>query len=355
MEHVVAEIQKSREKHRDHPEVYQRITVPRIEDLPGGLVQFRLRKIGGNMLLLLQLPGVGIPIAGATTQSAWLLPPHGDPYTERSPAPLEPLPAISTVQAAGNAGNSIRDRLRYLAEHSSFTVLADYYRSRPLAIPSGDAPSGMKSAVEALDALCHEPGYLWWKREDTLFFRKRDWYMQRMMEVPDRLYRTLAKRVKANGGRINVAELLLLRTLTQAQIAGMSSLVNPLADESLLDGLPELLALIASLPPHRAEAISRPEGSALTMADLTPSTQKMALAFARVQTLLNGPQNITDFSVRIYFRPRYSPRPGVPDGTQVELKWTLGGRSGVYYLFLPHSLPDDRHAAILVEAEPMRE
>lgn len=351
MDHVIAEIQKNREKHRNNPEVYNRITVPRREDLPGGLVQFRLRKMGGNTLLLLQLPGAGIPIAGAATQSAWLLPPHGDPYVGKPPAPSEPLPAVSEVKAALSVGASILDRLRHLANNSSFTLLADFYRSRPLAMPSENAPANPLSPAEALDALCHEPGYLWWKRGGSLLFRKRDWYVQRRMEVPDSFYLALAERVKANGGRITVADLLRLRTLTQAQIAGMNSVFTPLADESLLDGLPELLALIAALPPRRAEELLGPEGPGLTAADLTLQTQKYALAFARVQILLNGPQDAPDFVVRMNTRPRPSSRPGVPTSTQVELKWTLGSRSGAYHLFIPHALPNDRRAATRVETE----
>ncbi|HXG23953.1 MAG TPA: hypothetical protein VNJ09_05305 [Chthonomonadales bacterium] len=351
MDHVIAEIHKNREKYRDNPEVYNRITVPRMEDLPGGLVQFRLRKIGGNMLLLLQLPGAGIPVAGVATQSAWLLPPHGEPYVEKPSTPSEPLPVVSDTKAALSAGNSILDRLRHLAGNSSFTLLADFYRSRPFATPLENAPAEPLSSMEALDALCHEPGYLWWKRGDALLFRKRDWYVQRTMEVPDSFYLALAERVKANGGRLTVADLLRLRTLTQAQIAGMNSIFTPLADESLLDGLPELLALIAALPPRRAEALFGPEGPGLVAADLSPQTQKYALAFARVQTLLNGPQDAPGFVVRMNTRLRPSSRPGVPTGTQVELKWTLGNRNGVYYLFMPHALPDDHRAATRVETD----
>lgn len=351
MEHVIAEIHKSREKHRDNPEVYNRITVPRMEDLPGGLVQFRLRKMGGNTLLLLQLPGAGIPIAGAATQSAWLLPPHGDPYIGKPSTPSEPLPAVSAVKAALSAGTSILDRLRHLAGNTSFTLLADFYRSRPLATPLEKAPAESLSPIEALDALCHEPGYLWWKQEDTLFFRKRDWYVQRSLEVPDSFYLALAERVRAKGGRLSVEDLLRLRTLTQAQIAGMNSIITPLADESLLDGLPELLSLIAALPPRRAEALLGSEGPGLTSADLSPQTQKYALAFARVQALLNGPQEALDFVVHMNTRTRPSSRAGVPTSTQVELKWMLGNRSGVYHLFIPHALPNDHRAATRVETE----
>src|SRR5262249_8388397 len=131
----IAQMQAAAEKHRNNPRV--KIVVPRLDDLPRGAVQFRVRRLGGRAVLLLHLPGGGLQIAEADANASWLLPPHGDPYVLNPAPPTDPLPAPEAAQAAMQAGPALPDRLRRLAEQTTFSLLADFYRSRPLTPTEG--------------------------------------------------------------------------------------------------------------------------------------------------------------------------------------------------------------------------
>jgi len=349
MRSIIARQQELADRHRNNPNV--RIEVPRLEDLPDGLVRFRLRYVGGHAALFLSLPGASIPLAQVEARSLWMLPAHGDPYDRDHPAPTAPLPAPPAIHTALNAGAALPDRLRRLAENTDFMLLGDYYRSRPLAgsPPNAEANPDPDTPLGALDALCREPGYLWWRRGKTLLFRKRDWYLQKTLEAPDGFVLALAERINRNGAQLSIADLLRLRALTQAQIAGLTGLVSPVADESLLDGLPELLAVIAAIPSRRVEERLGPEGSGLTASDLPPQSYPLLRAFAAAQDAQVGPDILNTFTLQINRAPRPPLRPGAPAVTRVTLRWRLGRLNGSYLLACPHALPDDRRTRFRIE------
>jgi hypothetical protein len=326
-----------------------RLSLPRVEDLAGGTVQFRVRRMGGQVMLLLQLPGTGIPLGMADAQSGFLLPPHGDPYDPRHPVPTGSLPDPAVVRTAIGEGLALADRLRRLTKDTEWQVVADYYRSRPLAVPPSGEKASMDTPLDALDALCREPGYLWWRRGGALLLRKRDWFLQRPAEVPDRFYLDLSASLLAHGGQPSIADLLRLRSLTPAQVAGMNSLRSPVADESLLDGLGDMLALIAALPSGRAGALFTPEGIVVAPPDMTPGMRASLSRFAAARDILQNPEASGPLTIRTERTLRSAAASGTPACTQVEIRWNLSNASGTYYLFLPHSLPDDRRDRTRVE------
>jgi hypothetical protein len=210
----------------------------------------------------------------------WLLPVRGNPYTRRS------IPDSATVPDASQMlpmidGPSLSwpKRLEALSEKTGAPILADYYRCQPPPLPTVDpfpAEKGDPGRL-ALDQWGKTHSVLWWVRGDTLLVRRRDWYTQRLSEVPDRWVLELQKHLTAQKGIPTYGDVLSLTHLTQAQMAGLrvsesvnrfSGILGDGTDETSLAGLPELLAIyrsryaadsrtpLPSMPRHRKACVA---------------------------------------------------------------------------------------------------
>ena len=109
-------------------------------------------------------------------------------------------------------------------------VMADYYRGRPVVKPWDDpgiyrgwsiaerredpATPPTNASAAALDTLCEPDGYLWWVRGKSLLLRRRDWYRQRLYEVPDRWMAAMVERLKAQKGVPTYGDVLRVLELT---------------------------------------------------------------------------------------------------------------------------------------------
>jgi hypothetical protein len=152
-------------------------------------ITFEVQNISGanrrdaDMHLYLRAPiGFVKPVTTFRTRARFLFAAHGDPYS-RQKMPTTASLTDSTAADACKAG-AWPDRLRSFAERSGSPVVADYYRSKSVFAPGDDDEASPEPTIAALDNFCRPEGYMWWNRGKTLLFRKRDWYNQRLYEVP---------------------------------------------------------------------------------------------------------------------------------------------------------------------------
>lgn len=346
-----ARLQAIADRVKDNPTI--KITVPRMEQLLKGGIQFRLRRLGGPPTLMLQMPGFSIQLARTDDTAQWLLPPHGDPYHPRHPPPAPPLPDPEAITASQSASTELPERLRALADRTSFAIFADYYRSRPiirsrLQQEKRPAEGAVSASMHAMDELCAGSGYLWWSRERTIFLRKRDWYLQQIFEPPDPWIRRIVQIVRSESDRSGQELLSTLASLSVEQIAGLNSVFTPLADEALLDGLQELLLVIASMSAKQQQQLW---GGSLAALDIQAASSRMrrsVIAFLSVHTPLEPSFNLPSLNIQV---PPIAPirREQSAAHSLLEIHWQSGDLSGVYRVYLPHTLPGDRHERLCIE------
>lgn len=359
---------------REHPEALRpmgkdadagkQLFVDRPEDLEKGFLRFRVRRGGGHLFI-----GMGLGVLpfradvdrdasgkrqfmttlgfwGVTIldgKAAWVLPPHGNPYTLASVSEEPPLPAPAVTMSAFEERAWV-DRLRRLAEKSGRPVMADFYRSKPVAeAPEDPVAPGESEAVRSLDALCRPEGYLWWTHGRTLLFRKRDWYEQQRYEVPDRWLFNVMRRLHAGGGRPRLSDALLATQLTSAQLAGLASIHEGAftVDEETYAGLPELLSIFKAGPIR--DAVLPPEapvpGGAsvlgLRYPDLSLRQRNLLAAFIATRDHPITPESVRAFRVEIFRAPE-TMSAGGPRRVQVRVKWSLGTDQAMPYgILLP--------------------
>jgi hypothetical protein len=335
---------------------------PSVAEMERGVLQFRISP-GGVCQLWLTRPGYGTSLAMlADWDMSWTLPAHGNPYN-REPVPADAsLPDAEKTRAA-TAEPLWPDRLRRLATATGISVMSDLYRSSPVTPAPADGRTSPGRQVVALDELCRAPGYLWWTRGKTLLLRKRDWFLQNQREVPDGWALALAERLKAHGGRPTRGDLLTLRELTTAQIAGLASHCERWAsDEIELLGLPELLAMMADSPTGQETALHAGMLTptvlpriTLARSQLTPRQRAQIPAFLTAAEPVLSAEEVRDFRIMTYCSrdvPETSER-GVRYW-QVMVQYHLNGTGwsgdgGSYRLLLPMSLPDDRREKTSIE------
>jgi len=272
-------------------------------------------------------------------------------------APLPPTQAVLESDREADWP----DRLRTLAEQARIPVLADYYRGQ-LIRANPEERVGSRNTwtpAEALDAYADREGYLWWARGKTLLLRKRDWYFQRLYEVPDRWMASMVARLEARHGGLSYADVAQLLDLTPAQMEGLGRLQPAHAHEEYeMPPQRALLALIAAspkaadLPVLDSTAVS-PEVRdrlSLTAPMFTPSQRALLVALAEAQDRPISPQGIEGFRVDMQ---RVSDRPRAARGYRcvsiVVHCYFAEEKFSLYLVYLPASLPDDRRAKTRID------
>lgn len=214
------------------------------DDLEHSALRFSLSDQGGRQSAGVGFdpPGSGLDgfdIATVDNRMEWLLPPHGNPYTGAPVSVKAALPPASAVHSVWSGNNEPKnngakknwlDQLAALAAQTGLTIYADFYRSKAahlfaLEPPSSETPlvPAVRNSVTELDNLCRPSGYLWWMRGKTLLLRKRDWFVQRQYEVPDRWTLDMVKRLQEHKGVPAYGDAMRLLDLTTEQIAGLMS------------------------------------------------------------------------------------------------------------------------------------
>jgi RNA polymerase sigma factor (sigma-70 family) len=318
------------------------------------------------MSVFLSAPaGFSMPLTNFRTNARFLFPPHGNPYRGAKIPVNAPLPDPKEVRAA--MGGAWPDQLRTLAEKTGIAVMADYYRSKSVVVPvEDDEAASAQPSVEALDTFCRPEGYLWWNRGKTLLFRKRDWYNQRLYEVPDRWVLALCQRLRAQNGIPTYADVLSLLDLSTNQIVGLNQSAGNSSDRRLLAGLRELLAAAAVIPddknrPIWSGVLNSPTENNLRRASLLPDPtdprQRARLnAFAQVfdPSFFTNP-NLDAFGFLFYAGTGEQKAQAGAARVVVMLYTHEKGREGMrmgYILSLPTSLPDDRRDKTTVQVAP---
>jgi hypothetical protein len=352
-------------------------TLGRPEDLDRFGIAFTIVRQNGSTSASVRVGNTGyVSLGNLNNPRGFPLPAHGNPYTSAA-VPASALLPSAAITTAASANVPWPERLRKLAEGSGIALVADYYRTPAVRRPPGSAGAGQlpRSPTEALDALCRRDGYMWWTRGETLLLRKRDWFAQRLREVPDRWLLATIRRLQTQDGLPTGADVLHVQELTIPQITGLNLLGERYLDESFYDGLPELLALVDAAPQtprgplaigdfaYSVQDVATANRSSLIQDTLTPRQQTL---FTRLLALQHGsvvPGALGGkLTVRLYCRSR---EPKVTASgyryLDVGIHWDLMRRvtasAGVgfgagYDLYLPLSLPDDRRDRTKIELVP---
>jgi hypothetical protein len=334
-------------------------------DAGKGWVHLELRHDGEAtaVAVALRTRETGLPLDTLKAQSSWLLPPSGNPYTgERVPADAR-LPSAGAIAEAGKDEDWV-ERLKRLADAAGTPILADYYRCPPIqqASESRQVETPTKTASrEALDALCARPGYLWWVRGKTLLMRKRDWFLQRRYEAPDRWMLAIIERLQRHGGQATYGDVAGLLELSDEQIYGLSrmALGGP-TEAELAGGLRPLLGILnaprlASFPVASSSSLSTEEARRIIVQfpGLDPAQLR---DLGRLTAAVDPPNQPASPEGWQQFRAQIIRRGAQPgrgrSGYQfiaVDVSWRAGSdASGGFEVSLPLSLPDDRRESTRV-------
>ncbi len=361
---------------------------PPVEDMERGRLRFLLMGAAGDLKIWLDLSrtaGGSLFIAQLDRRAARRLATHGNPYTREPVAPEASLPDRRAVQTAARQRSWV-ERLRTLAEEARIPIVSDYYRSGALrqstslaaaAVPARqpDPSANDSSATALLDALGEEAGYLWWtgshegRSAATLLFRKRDWYLQRQYEVPDRWVLALAERLKAQKGVPTHGDMYRLLGLTTRQVAGMNNLgaMTGHWDEYGMEGWRELLELFRSsakstLAPAVAlhvGAVTREaeERIGLAYPDLTQRQRGLLRTFVEARGEFVSEVDARRSAAHLFCTYETPRQEDSGYGYVQVVAWAqVRTETGMIYdsltFFLPTTLPDDRRDKTRVEVVP---
>lgn len=250
-------------------------------------------------------------------------------------------------------------------------MVADHSRLSLLPPPGAEPAAGSDPAA-LLDRFCQPEGALWWARNDTLLFQKRDWFFRRQYEVPDRWLDATIHALKTSGEQATLRDLLRLEELTRRQQIGLHGLAARFGSmprafrryEEREAGLPELLALLKGrrsatawgrfrlLNPRAMEPVEARnrayEAMSIKFDVLRPDQRALLLPFLAMQPKEFDGLQLETFQVTVMAGEPTSHK-RTHRSLPLEIEWGMRGGGGDYeYLFLPLEIPDDRRSRTLV-------
>ncbi|HLK59467.1 MAG TPA: M56 family metallopeptidase [Chthonomonadaceae bacterium] len=333
--------------------------IPR-EQMDKHPLTFTLNGYQGGLTVYMAAPvGFSMEVTTFSAGAKFLFPPHGNPYTGKTVSDVSGLP--DPKQVAASQGASWLERLRALATKTGAPVIADFYRSKPIHGADGEQNLSNDPALQALDTLGRPEGYLWWTRGKALLWRKRDWYNQRLYEVPDRWVEAVGKSIKAHQDALTYADVLSLSDLSLDQLIGLNESLGIHTDRNVLSGVSEMLASLAACPLDK----NAPLYKGIIVADTC--LEKAVLPNVddvRQRTLLEGflrafPRDLLGANDPHEFGYLIVPHDGGadedPTGPAVHIDALFAVHRSLcagYILALPTGLPDDRRANTKIEVTP---
>jgi beta-lactamase regulating signal transducer with metallopeptidase domain len=317
----------------------------------------------GNQQVYVTGPtGFNMLVMDLHANAKFVLPPHGNPYSGARCGPEESLPDPKVVRSiAGNIGTDWLDRLQALAEQTGQPVMADFYRSKPLRIAAeGDEAIAPETPLGVLDAFCRPQGYLWWNRGKTLLLRKRDWYDQRLYEVPDRWVLELTQRLKSHNGKPTRADMLRLQELSTDQIIGLVESAGGSADKRLLIGLHEAMEAMAAAPgdkdapPYPGVISPDNPGPSVITPDIADPHQRALLAdYGRLEKVPADELASGKFGFIMLPNERTVPDGATKINVGIETYYPLAKSIHAGYLLtVPLTLPEDHRDKTQIEVGP---
>ena len=216
------------------------------------------------------------------------------------------------------AGKSWDAVLVDLAKTMQIKLAADAY-ARPWLF-NNDLPLPEIAGIplrDALDRLCQQHGYFWWKQNGWYFLRSRTWVEESRVAVPDRLLRGWLASIRAEGA-LTGQDLMEMMTLSEEQLLTLQIQARePGEVEFLGTGFnPDQAALLASsfllyrgFPPAQREVATSDRLPALW---LPPAQQNLFAAVAAHYRMPLLPDEADTWSFR--FRQEFAP----PDAEAVQ-------------------------------------
>jgi hypothetical protein len=163
---------------------------------------------------------------------------------------------------AGKDWDTVLDEL---AKSMEIKLAADSY-ARPWLFNT-DRPLPEIAGIplrDALDRLCQEHGYFWWKQDGWYLLRSRNWTEESRVAVPDRLLRGWVASAQARGA-LTASDLFQLATLSDEQLLTLNLESQPAGGVEFLG---------SGFDPNEADLIAN---GLLLFHGLPPVQQQMAL------------------------------------------------------------------------------
>jgi hypothetical protein len=182
---------------------------------------------------------------------------------------------------------------------------------------------------DALDRLCQQHGYFWWKQNGWYLLRSRNWVEESRVAVPDRLLRGWLDSARIKGG-LTDADLLQMATLTDEQLLTLNLRSLP-AGEVQFPGtgfdpdaaalMAQSLSLFRSLPPAQREMAL---GGGLPALWLPPPQQALFAGIAALAGTPLLPEEAETWSFRVNQEFSTVSSPGHPPSGSVIAEWRFG-------------------------------
>jgi hypothetical protein len=303
------------------------------EALQRGSVQLRLRTLAGQRMLFLTLPNGGIPVALAHLAPASPYHVSGNPYNAATGPLTAPADTAKPAERALLLSDAF-EAARALAEGTGRPVLRDFYRFARTPPPAQDSITNPPESP--LDRLAVRSHATWWLSGSALLFRSHDWHLLDLREPSDESLVRVARLMPRPPDRLSIGALQEYARLPLEQITGVNRRVNSLADESLYDGLPELIALMAAMPGIQ-ERLAASEPVEMAIGALPAGAQASLLRFAEAVGEV-APLTRED---RLRLQAQVTPFPprsaGDPAMARVAIQWGVGRSAGAFTFFMPTS------------------
>jgi hypothetical protein len=236
------------------------------------------------------------------------------------------------------AGKDWDTVLTELAGTMEIKLAADSY-ARPWLFDAGHPLPEIAGIPlrDALDRLCRQHGYFWWKQNDWYLLRSRTGLEENRVAVPDRLLQRWTESARAHG-ELTEADLLQLAELSDEQLLTLDLQSRAPGGTELFGGgfdadgaalMVNGLSLLRSLPPAQRELALNEGVPALW---LPPAQQNMFAAVAAQHGIWLLPEDAQNWSFQVrqsFSRSRTSAASrgssaGSDVSGQISVEWHFG-------------------------------
>lgn len=158
-----------------------------------------------------------------------VLPVRGNPYVKHVPGEKRPETDFDSVPFPANFKLTSHDTatwpdvLKELHRHLKQSLVSDDYQVHSRAIDRRGTPLPdlrRLTLSQGLDAVCRHFRRLWWRQDDTIFFRSRTWFIERQYEPPQPVIEEIRGSLEKTG-LMDASALVAVSTLDPWQLDGL--------------------------------------------------------------------------------------------------------------------------------------